>query len=213
MGKREQRAAHRAAISGAGPTSDAHVGRFPGARAGFALFGEVVMIGMLITFVGLPIITLPAALAAGMRHLRRFVHAEDSRLVFFWRDVRAGLLGGLIVGVIALVVTLLLLLDIDLAGSGALPGGPIVLAVGWVGLGAVGTFLLAAAAQWTPDTGWRRAVRRAPGRLFGDVIGALYLVATVVFVVVATWALPPLILAALGCAALAAVAIPERPRR
>jgi hypothetical protein len=38
-------------------------------------------------------------------------------------------------------------------------------------------------------------------------------VATGAFVCVVTWALPPLLIAGLGCAALAAVAIPERPSR
>ncbi|MFE1665345.1 hypothetical protein [Microbacterium sp. P02] len=213
MSRRAQKAAHRAAVSGAGPTTEGPAARFPGATAGFALFGEVVMIGMLVTLVSLPVVTLPAALAAGIRHLRRYLHAEDSRLAFFWRDLRAGLLGSLAVGAGAVVLTLLLLLDIDLAGSGALPGGPAIAAVGWIGLAAVGVTLLAAASAWSPETGWRRAVRGVPAMIAGDVRGALFLVATVGFVVVVTWALPPLIIAALGCAALAAVAIPERPAR
>ena len=46
-----------------------------------------------------------------------------------------------------------------------------------------------------------------------DVPGALYLAATAAFVVIVTWALVPLVIPALGCAALAVVAVPERPRR
>jgi len=213
MSRREEKAIRRAALSGAGPTDESDVARFPGARAGFALFGEVLMIGMLVTLIGLPLITLPAALAAGIRHLRRYVHAEDSRLTFFWSDLRAGVARGLVVGLGALVLTLILLLDIDLAASGALPGGVVVSTVGWVGLASLGVTLLVAAAAWTPETGWRRALRSVPGSLARDFPGALYLVSTVVFVVVVTWALPPLIIAGLGCAALAAVAIPERPAR
>lgn len=213
MATREAKAAKRAALSGAGHTSEDAVLRNPGARGGFALFGEVLMIGILITLIGLPLITLPAALSAGIRHLRRYLHAEDSRLVFFWRDLRAGLLGGLVVGAIALVLTLVLLLDIDLAGAGTLPGGPLIAAIGWIGLALVGLTLLIAAAAWSPETGWRRALRSAPATATGDIRGALYFIATVAFVVVVTWALPPLIIAGLGCAALAAVAIPERPGR
>lgn len=213
MSTRESRAARRAAISGAGPTSETGVARFPGARAGFALFGEVLMVGILITVIGLPLITLPAVLAAGIRHLRRYLHAEDSRLSLFWADLRAGILPGLAVGAGALVLALILLLDIDLAGSGTLPGGPAIAAVGWIGLAAVGVTLLAAAAAWSPESGWRSALSRVPRALAGDIAGALYLLATVVFVVVVTWALPPLLIAGLGCAALAAVAIPERPAR
>ena len=43
------------------------------------------------------------------------------------------------------------MLDIDLAGSGALPGGMAVAAVGWVGLAAVAVTLLAAAAPGLPE--------------------------------------------------------------
>ncbi|HWM15882.1 MAG TPA: hypothetical protein VNP97_04780 [Microbacterium sp.] len=213
MTRREEKAARRAAISGAGPTGEDRMARFPGAKGGFSLFGEVLMIGILVTLIGLPLITLPAALAAGIRHLRRYVHAEDSRLGLFWHDLRAGLLGGIVVGALAVVLTLILLLDIDLAGSGALPGGPFIAAVGWVGLAVVGVTVLTSAAAWTPETSWRSAVRGVPGAVRRDLRGALYLVATVAFVCVVTWALPPLLIAGLGCAALAAVAIPERPSR
>lgn len=209
--KRAAKAAYRADRSGSGPTlHERPADRFPGAGAKFALLGEVLMTGLLV-FVA--ILVLPAALAAGVRHLRRFVRAEASPYGAFWRDVRDGLLGGLAVGAIAVVVSLVLVADIVVARSGALPGGAAIEIVGWVGLAAVGVALLAAASLWTPESGWRSALRATPSMLGGDIPGALYLVATVVFVGVVTWALAPLIIPALGCAALAAVAIPERPRR
>ena len=40
-----------------------------------------------------------------------------------------------------------------------------------------------------------------------------YVVATVGFLIVITWALTPLLIPGLGCAALAVVAIPGRPRK
>lgn len=171
------------------------------------------MIGMLLTVLSVPLVTVPVALAAGIRHLRRYINAEDSRLSLFWHDVRKAMAGGVVTGFVAVVLTLILLLDIDLASTGALPGGALISAVGWLGLAAVGVALLTAASLWSPERGWRTAVRRAPGTIARDLPGALYLVATLVFVVVVTWALPPLLIAGLGCAALAAVAIPERPSR
>lgn len=211
--RRAHRAAVRADISGSGPTLDERPpARFPGAAAKFALFGEVLMIGLLIALVGILVVTLPAGLAAGMRHLRRYIAGEDSALALFWRDVRASLLGGAALGAGALVLTLLLLLDIDLARSGFLPGGVVVEAVGWAGLAAVAIVLLSASAAWRPGSGWRGALRAVPGVLRADVRGVLYLAATAVFVGVVTWALPPLLLPVLGLAALAAVAIPERLR-
>jgi len=178
----------------------------------FALFGEVLTVGLLVTLVGLLVVTLPVGLAAGIRHLRRFVAAEDSRLALFWQDVRAALLPGAAVGAAALVATLILLIDIDLARSGFLPGGAAIEVVGWAGLGAVALVLLTAAGAWSPDSGWRDALRQVPARLRADLPGAAYLLATAVFVGVATWALIPLFLPAIGCAALAVVAIPERRR-
>lgn len=212
--RRAHRAAARADRDGSGPALDERpAGRFPGAAAKFALFGEVIMVGMLVALVGLLIVTLPAGLAAGIRHMRRFVAGDDSAVALFWKDVRAGLAGGTVVGVIALAATAILLLDVDLARSGFLPGGVVVEVVGWVGLAATAIVLLAAASAWTPALGWRGALRSVPSTLKNDIAGAAYLGATAVFVVVVTWALVPLILPALGMAALAAVAIPERRRR
>jgi hypothetical protein len=212
--KREYRAAVRADRSGSGPTlDDRPAARFPGAGAKFGLFGEVLTIGLLVFVVGILVVTLPAGLAAGIRHLRRYVNAEDSALGLFWGDVRRALPGGILVGVAAALATVILLLDVDLARSGLLPGGIVVQVVGWVGLAATALALLAAVGAWTPEGGWRTAVRSIPRVVSGDVRGAAYLVATSGFVVVVTWVLPPLLIPALGLAALAAVAIPERPRR
>ena len=211
--RRAESAARRADHSGSGPTLSEHTASpFPGARMKFALFGEVLTVGLLITLVGLLVVTLPVGLAAGIRHLRRFVAAEDSRLALFWQDVRAALLPGAAVGAAALVATLILLIDIDLARSGFLPGGAAIEVVGWAGLGAVALVLLTAAGAWSPESGWRGALRQVPARLRADLPGAAYLLATAVFVGVATWALIPLFLPAIGCAALAVVAIPERRR-
>lgn len=210
--RKSQRAAVRAERSGAGPARSGHdPGQNPGAVSKFGLLGEVLMTGLLISLVGLAIVTLPAGLAAGIRHLRRFVAAEDSRPALFWRDVRAAVLPGAVVATIAAVIAALLSLDVLLAEHG-LPGGPVIAAVGWAGLAALAAALLLTAGQWSPERGWRGAVRSVPGSVSADVAGALYHVATAVFVGVATWALIPLFIPAIGCAALAVVAIPARAR-
>jgi hypothetical protein len=141
------------------------------------------------------------------------VNAEQSHVRTFWQDWRAALPGGLVVGVAGVALTLLLLLDIDLAGSGALPGGPLISIVGWLGLVAGAVGLLVAAGAWTPQRGWRGAVRGIPSALAGDPVGALYLAAAAVLVGVMTWMLAPLIVAGLGCAAFAVVAVPARRGR
>ncbi|QNP55759.1 hypothetical protein [Tessaracoccus defluvii] len=212
--RREARAASRAEKSGSGPVgSDWQPRVNPGAGSAFGLFAEVLLTGLLITVAGILIVTLPAALAAGMRHLRRFVSAEDSRMALFWSDLRQGVVPGLPYGLGAGVLGAVLLLDIDLARSGALPGGGVVQAIGWIGLVALCVALLIAASAWTPEVGWREAFRSVPSFVKGDLAGTGYVVATVGFLIVITWALTPLLIPGLGCAALAVVAIPGRPRK
>lgn len=209
--RRAARAAARDARSGAGPTRDgAEPGPNPGAAAKFGLFGEVLTVGLMMTLVALPVVTLPIALAAGIRHLRRFVAAEDSRSTLFWADVRAGLLCSLGVGVPAAILAAVLTIDILLAGTGALPGGQVIAVVGWAGLVLLAVALLIAAGEWEPETGWRTAIRAVPQVAIADPVGTLYLAATAVFVGVVTWMLVPVVIAGLGCAALAVVAVPER---
>jgi hypothetical protein len=214
MSRATDRAARRAALSGSGPTRDdgAPPARFPGAKSAFGLLGEVLLIGILVALVSLPLITLPAGLAAGVRHLRRFLRAEESGLDWFWRDVRASLLGGLGIGAASAAIVVVLVLDIDLASTGLLPGGPVVGIIGWAGLGALALVLFTAAGRWTPELGWLGALREVPGALRADPAGAGYLLATGVFAGVVTWQLAPLVIPALGCVALAIVAVPERPR-
>jgi hypothetical protein len=213
MTRSAARAARRAADSGSGPTGQREVSRLPAAKNGFALFGEVLLVGLLVMVVALPVVTLPIALAAGTRHLRRFLAAEDSGLTWFWRDVRAGLFGAVGIGAAATVAVVILLLDIDMASSGYLPGGTIVMVMGYLGLAAVAIALFTMAAQWTPGQTWRSVARAVPGAVRADPAGAAYLAATAMFAVVVTWQLAPLIVPALGCIAFAIVAIPERPRR
>ena len=214
MSRAADRAARRAALSGSGPTTDASApARFPGARSAFGLLGEVLLVGILVALVSLPVVTVPAALAAGVRHLRRFLRAEDSGLEWFWRDVRAALLGGIGIGAASLVAATVLLLDIDLASTGVLPGGPVVGIIGWLGLAALVLALFSAAGHWSPQLGWLGALRAVPGGLRADPAGAAYLLATAAFAGIVTWQLFPLLIPALGCVALAIVAVPERPRR
>lgn len=215
MSRATDRAARRAALSGSGPTHDdaATSARFPGARSAFGLLGEVLLIGIMMAVVSIPVVTLPAALVAGVRHVRRYVKAEDSALTWFWRDVRASVVGGIGVGAASLVVAVVLALDVDLASTGVLPGGPVIAVVGWVGLAVLALVLLTAAGRWTPGRGWLGALKDVPGALREDPVGAAYLVATAAFACVVTWQLLPLVIPALGCVALAVMAVPERPRR
>jgi hypothetical protein len=118
-----------------------------------------------------------------------------------------------VVGIVGVALAVLLLLDIDLANSGALPGGPLIAVIGWAGLLIAAVGLLLAAGAWTLEGGWRPAVRGIPSSIARDPVGAAYLAAAAVLVVVMTWMLAPLVVAGLGCAAFAVMAVPARRGR
>lgn len=211
MTQRQSKIARRAARNGSGPVpEEVPPPRWPGAANTFALLGEVLLTGMLVTVGSLPVVTFPLALAAGTRHLRRFLKGDVSRVGRFWRDMAVGLPGGLLVGAAAAAAAIVLLLNIRLASSGVLPGGTVIGPASWVALAAVVLLAVTMAGKWTPETGWRPTFRSALNTLSADVVGALYVLAAIIFTVVVTWQLMPLILPGLGCLALAVVAAPER---
>lgn len=184
--------------------------RWPGAAGGFALFGEALWVGVLVTLAGLPLLTLPAALAAGVRSLRRYLRAERSGLTEFWGDVRAAALGGAVVALITLAALGVLSISGFVAATSPLPGRELVLVV--CGLATVGivTTLVALASQWRPARGWRGAARVVRASMVGDVSGTALLVVAVGLTAVAAWQLPPLIVPALGCLVFAAAVVIER---
>lgn len=194
------------------PEVDGSVLRWPGAVNRFALFGEVLWVGILVVACSLPLVTLPAALAAGIRHLRRYLVAEASGVGLFLRDVRRALPGGLVVGFASTALAALLAADLLLASSGALPAGELVGAVGVAGLVALGLALVVAAAGWTTDGGWRAALRTLPARIGADAVGSAYLVVAVVLTAVVAWQLAPLVVPGMGCLVFATVAVGERRR-
>lgn len=194
------------------PEVDGSVLRWPGAANRFALFGEVMWVGILVVAFSLPIVTAPAALAAGIRHLRRFLVAEVSSVGAFARDVRDALIGGVVVALVVVVVAAVLVWDLLLVVGGTLPGGMVVGAVGVLGLVALGVALVVAASRWTPERGWWAAVRAVPAAIGADAVGAAYLVAAVVLTVVVTWQLVPLVVPGVGCLVFATVAVGERRR-
>ena len=212
--RKQRRAAARADTEGFGPTRAGWVPHaWPGAHGGFTLWGEVLLTGIMITLAALPLVTAPAAAAAGARHLTKHLRGEASPWADFWSDVKAGALGGAALALVTAVIATVLVVDIQLAGTGLLPGATAIAVIGWLGLTALAVVVMAAIGQWDPDGGWQSAVLRGLAQLRGDLGGAAYLASTAGFVGVATWALPALLVPALGCAALAIVAIPARPRK
>jgi hypothetical protein len=92
----------------------------PDWRERFALGTDLALIGVVVTAAGLPVLTLPAALAAGstaVRHRYRFGRLPAFRPLL--RQFRRALLPGIPFAVVAL----LLLVDLIAVSRGRVPGG------------------------------------------------------------------------------------------
>jgi uncharacterized membrane protein YesL len=187
--------------------------RWPGATAKFALFAEVLWVGVLCCVASLGVVTVPAALAAGSAHLHRYLRAEDSTVRLFVTDFTAALRRGWIAGLALVVAVGVLLLDIVVANSRLLPGWQGILTVGVVLLAGALVTLVGTTARWPASRSWRLAVRAWLQDARRDPAGILWLLAAVVLTVMVTWQLPPLIVPGIGCLVFAALATSVRERR
>jgi len=173
----------------------------------------VLLTGVIVTVLALPVLTLPAALAAGIRHLRRFTRDEGSRLSMVLRDARDGAIGGACVAIVALLGVAAALMAVGLAAADPTGVGTVMSVVGWLGVGIVATAVVMAAGAWTPEGGWLRAVRSLRDQLDARPSAAIYLLVAVALTAVLTWQFLLLLVPSLGVVAFAVVAVESRARR
>jgi hypothetical protein len=211
VSRRTYGAVKKAERSGAGQERpDRRGDRWPGAMAKFAFFGEVLYVGVLVSALSIPLVTLPLAFAIGTRHLRRFLRAESSGLAAIGNDLKRGLLPSLPAGAAVLAAVLVLLVDLAVAHDRLIPGAILWTIVGWLGLAVLALAALTAASFWSPERGWFAAFRSCGSSWQRDPVGVCYLLAAIGFVPLLGWQLMPLVVPAIGCLVLALVAIPER---
>lgn len=204
-------AQRRAAATGSGPaTPGFQVPRFPGATGRFALFGEIMLVGLIATVLSLLVITLPLALALSARHLRRYLKGEASGPRLFWDDLKAGLGGGLLVGLAMLVLLAAAILSLAIAPTDLTGFGAVMTVAGWLAIAAVAVTVLMLAGDWEPRTGWSGAIRRIGDRFEADPLAVVYLLLVAALVVVCAWQLGPLVIPALGVAVFLVVVLRER---
>ncbi|MFF3713757.1 hypothetical protein [Streptomyces phaeochromogenes] len=177
----------------------------------FALFAECLLTGVWIAVASLPVVTYPAAFAAGSRHLRR----RTAHLGGGWRefvaDYRSALRGGWIAGLAGWAAALAVWVDVQAVRAG-IPGGPVVGAVGLFALIGLVVAGLRAAAVWEPGASWRELLGAAGRRTVLDPAGSFLLVGGVAVVACSAWFVLPLAVPALGAVAAAALAVEERGR-
>ncbi|GGX48676.1 hypothetical protein [Streptomyces fructofermentans] len=178
----------------------------------FALFAECLLTGVWIALASIPLVTLPAAFAAGSRHLRRRTAHVGGGWREFAADFRSAVRRGWIVGAAGWAAALVGWVDVQAVRAG-LPGGPLVGAVGLSAVIGAAVAGLRAAAAWEPGASWRRLLGAAARRTVLDPAGSFLLVGGLAVVACSAWFLPPLAVPVLGAVAAAALAVEERDRR
>jgi hypothetical protein len=178
----------------------------------FSVFAECLLTGVWIAVACLGVVTYPAALAAGARHLRRRTAHEGGGWREFLADFRAALRRGWAVGLAGWAAAAAVWVDVQAARAG-LPGGPFVGAVGLFALIGLAVALLRAAAVWTPGASWRALLAGAGRRTVLDPAGSFLIVGGLGVVALSAGFIAPLAVPVLGAVAAAAVAVEERYRR
>ncbi|WP_405917599.1 hypothetical protein [Streptomyces sp. NBC_00728] len=178
----------------------------------FAVFAECLLTGVWIAVASLPLVTVPAAFAAGTRHLRRRTAHEGGGWREFTADFRAAVRGGWLVGTAGWAGAAAVWVDVQAVRAG-IPGGPLVGAVGLFALIGGAVAGLRAAAVWEPGAAWRELLADAGRRTVLDPAGSFLLIGGLVVVACSALLVAPLAVPVLGAVAAAAVAVEERRRR
>lgn len=195
----------------------------------FALLGETLLTGALVLVGSLPVVTLPAALAAGSAHLRRHLGGYDTSVRTFVRDWLAATRSLWALGVLLPVAVGAVVANTGLTASGVLPGASVVRWVTWAAAGCAAVVLVRAVAAWSdgesvpgsgpespgsaaaPDaTGVWGLLSRGAVRARDDLTGSALLLAALVMCAVLVWMLAPLVLVVGGLLSFAAVAVETR---
>lgn len=197
----------------------------------FALFAETLLAGVIVLALSLPLVTMPAAYAAGIAHLERHLAGRDDSVRSLWSTFRSALPGSWKLGITTAVATVVVILNLLLATVGQLPGRAVVLPATVLLATAGAVLLLRTAALWfgsasrgpgsAPESAegakhsdaWARALSAAKQESLRDWTGSLLLVAALFMTVVFVWMLQALVLVVPGTLVLAAAAIKIRARR
>ncbi len=190
------------------PTAPERRATFGGGR--FGLFSEVLVVGLGVSVLSLPVVTVLPALAAGAAHVRRHLSGETDRVVDLWHEFVAALRGAWPYALASLALLVLLWFNTAVAGTGQLPGGTGVLVLSLAVAAMLAVVLLRAAGGWRRGASWRQVMRDAGARAGDDLVGSGLLVVAMGLCGVIVWMLPPLAVLVPGLLALAVVAVEHR---
>ncbi|WP_104060468.1 Poxvirus protein I5 [Arthrobacter sp. 4R501] len=192
----------------------------------FALFSETLLAGLLVLVLSIPLVTIPAAYAAGIAHLERHLAGRDDSLRGLWGTFRAALPGSWKLGITTAGAGVVIVLNLLLATVGQLPGSSVVLPATLILAAAGAVLLLRTAAAWSgvawsdvageeasaPGT-WSAALGTAKALSLRDWTGSLLLAAALFAAVVFVWMLVALFVVVPGMLILASAAVKMRSSR
>lgn len=177
---------------------------------GFALFAECLLTGLWLCIAALPVVTIPAALAASARHVGAFASGEPASLASFWADFRIAWRQSWRIGLAMIAAALVLVANLFVLAQEGVPGRSALAAATFLIAGAGATVLLRAAAAWSPGEQWRGLLRTALEHTREDASGTGILLGGTVVLAVCAWALWLLVVPMSGCLVGAAVAVHRR---
>ncbi|KRE72194.1 hypothetical protein [Arthrobacter sp. Soil762] len=197
----------------------------------FALFSETLLAGLLVLVLSIPLVTIPAAFAAGIAHLERHLAGRDDSLRGLWGTFRSALPGSWKLGLTTAGAAVVIVLNLLLATVGQLPGSAVVLPATLIMAAAGVVLLLRTAAAWSdvhrsgvpwsdvdgeessaPRT-WSAALGTAKALSLRDWTGSLLLAAALFASVVFVWMLVALFVVVPGMLILASAAVKMRTNR
>ncbi|ABM09667.1 hypothetical protein [Paenarthrobacter aurescens] len=196
----------------------------------FALFAETILAGVIVLLLSVPLVTAPAAYAAGVAHLERHLSGRDDSLRSLWGNFRRALPGSWKMGITTAVAAVVIVLNLLLALVGQLPGRAAILPATLI-LAAAGAVLFlritanwSGSVTWSGDAGqqpavvpgpqrWAAAYANAKADAVRDWTGSLLLLAAVFMTVVFVWMLQALFVIVPGTLVLAAAAVKIRSHR
>ncbi|WP_083990465.1 hypothetical protein [Microbacterium arborescens] len=178
--------------------------------SGVAGFGEMFVVGIGVTLLSLPLVTLAPAFGAGVQHFRAHLDDEpDSIRLFALRGLQA-VRSGWWFGAACAVVIALLALNAVGAAQGALPGGTVFAIISGGLAVVVAVAMLRTAALWTPDARWIDLWREGRGIVVDDPIGTSLVLVGLGVSTTVVWMLPPLIVIAPGLVVVSLVGAERR---
>lgn len=220
-------------------TTPAHNHHEPVPVNRFALFSETLLAGVLVLVLSIPLVTIPAAYAAGIAHLERHLAGRDDSLRALWGTFRSALPGSWKLGITTAAAAVVIVLNLLLATVGQLPGSAVVLPATLILAAAGAVLLLRSAAAWSDVAGshaafyagadadaspgaspatsapaaWSSALEGAKSKSLRDWTGSLLLAAALFAAVVFVWMLVALFVVVPGMLILAAAAVKMRSTR